>query len=115
MVAIAKRFTELDALGSEAASHRPVMRWYSPQPLRWASGWCAVAMIIAYLMWAYVSAMSGCGPGTWPASCRCPSPCIRFDWLTGRATAKPVEDLISRDGIMVCCEMTWLTMFAVGL
>ena len=40
---------------------------------------------------------------------------IRFDWLTARQPGKPVEDLIARDGLMVCCELAWLTLFAAGL
>jgi decaprenyl-phosphate phosphoribosyltransferase len=40
---------------------------------------------------------------------------VRFDRLTGRATSKPVEDLISRDVPMVCCELAWLVLFAAGL
>jgi decaprenyl-phosphate phosphoribosyltransferase len=40
---------------------------------------------------------------------------IRFDRLTGLAEGRPVEDLIVRDPMMICCELTWLTMFAVGL
>ena len=35
--------------------------------------------------------------------------------LTGQAEDKPVEDLIARDPAMVCCEITWLTLFLVGL
>jgi hypothetical protein len=40
---------------------------------------------------------------------------IRFDRLTARTSGKPVEDLIARDGVMVYCELAWLTMFAAGL
>ena len=40
---------------------------------------------------------------------------IRFDWLTGHEQAKPVEDLISRDRLMVCCELGWLVLFGTGL
>jgi decaprenyl-phosphate phosphoribosyltransferase len=115
MVAIAKRFTELDALGSEAASHRPVMRWYSPQPLRWGQRLVAVAMIIAYLMWAYHERDDWMRAWHLASVLPLSVALIRFDQLAGRATGRPVEDLISRDGIMVCCEITWLTMFAVGL
>jgi hypothetical protein len=39
----------------------------------------------------------------------------RFDKLTARATSKPVEDLIARDGIMVAFELAWLAIFATGL
>lgn len=40
---------------------------------------------------------------------------VRFDWLTGHEQAKPVEDLISRDWLMVGCELGWLVLFAAGL
>ena len=40
---------------------------------------------------------------------------VRFDRLTARATSKPVEDLISRDPVMVGCEAAWLVLFALGL
>ena len=40
---------------------------------------------------------------------------IRFDRLAGRADGRPVEDLISRDGLMVGCDLAWLLMFTVGL
>ncbi len=34
---------------------------------------------------------------------------FRFDRLTGLADGRPVEDLIARDPMMICCELTWLT------
>jgi len=40
---------------------------------------------------------------------------VRFDRLTARATSKPVEDLIARDPLMVCAEIAWLALFAIGL
>jgi hypothetical protein len=40
---------------------------------------------------------------------------MRFDWLTAHEPGKPVENLIARDRPMVCCELTRLTLFAVGL
>jgi decaprenyl-phosphate phosphoribosyltransferase len=39
----------------------------------------------------------------------------RFDWLTGRAGTRPVEDLIARDRVMVGLELGWLLTFTAGL
>ena len=115
MVAIAKRFTELRVLGTDAARHRPVMRWYSPELLRLSERVVAVVMIGAYLMWAYTGHdawMRG-----WHLASAIPlaAALIRFDWLTAKASSKAVEDLISRDTGMLCCEVAWLVLFAVGL
>ena len=115
MVAIAKRYTELDALGGEAAGHRPVMRWYSPRLLRWGQRLVTVAMIIAYLMWAYLERDSWMRAWHLASVIPLSVALVRFDQLARGATGRPVEDLISRDGIMICCEITWLTMFAAGL
>jgi decaprenyl-phosphate phosphoribosyltransferase len=115
MVAIAKRFTELRVLGAEAVRHRPVMRWYSPQLLRLSERVVAVVMIGAYLMWAYTE--HDAWMRTWHLASAVPlaAALVRFDWLTAKASSKAVEDLISRDGGMLCCELAWLVMFAVGL
>ena len=115
MVAIAKRFTELRVLGADAARHRPVMRWYSPELLRLAERVVAVAMIGAYLMWAYTAHdawMRG-----WHLAIAIPlaAALVRFDWLTAKASSKAVDDLIARDTGMLCCELAWLVLFAVGL
>lgn len=115
MVAMAKRATEFAALGDQAASHRPVMRWYSLAGLRLSQRLVAVAMIGAYLLWAY-----GEHDGwmrAWHLASAIPlvAALIRFDRLTGRAQDRPVEDLITRDGPMICCELAWLAMFVVGL
>jgi len=40
---------------------------------------------------------------------------LRFDWLTAHQPAKPVEDLIARDRLMMVCELSWLALFAGGL
>jgi decaprenyl-phosphate phosphoribosyltransferase len=115
MVAIAKRFTELAVLGADAAGHRPVMRWYSPPLLRLGQRMTAIVMITAYLLWAY-GQHGGWTPG-WHLASALPlaAALVRFDRLTARASGKPVEDLIARDGPMVCCELAWLVLFAVGL
>ena len=115
MVAISKRFTELAVLGEDAARHRPVMRWYSPALLRLSQRVVTIVMITAYLLWAY-GQIGGWTRG-WHLASTLPlaAALVRFDWLTGRASGKPVEDLISRDGTMVCFELAWLVLFAVGL
>jgi decaprenyl-phosphate phosphoribosyltransferase len=115
MVASAKRFSELTVLGTDGARHRPAMRWYSPTGLRLCQRITGVAMIIAYLLWARGE------PSAWMRDWHLASAVplavalARFDRLTGRATSKPVEDLIARDVVMVCCELAWLALFAVGL
>jgi decaprenyl-phosphate phosphoribosyltransferase len=115
MVAIAKRVTELAMLGSRAASHRPVMRWYSLGGLRLSQRLVAVAMIVAYLLWAYGekdSWMRG-----WHLASVLPllAALVRFDWLADHAGGRPVEDLIARDALMVSAELGWLILFMVGL
>jgi decaprenyl-phosphate phosphoribosyltransferase len=115
MVATAKRFSELTVLGAEAIQHRPVMRWYTPASLRKGQRAVAMVMIVAYVLWAlgeHNAWMRG-----WHLASVVPltAALVRFDRLTGRATSRPVEDLISRDGLMVCCELAWLALFAAGL
>jgi decaprenyl-phosphate phosphoribosyltransferase len=115
MVAIGKRYTELSALGTEAAAHRPVMRWYSLGLLRAGQRTASIVMLAAYLFWALSEDdlwMRG-----WHVASVAPLALalFRFDRLTGLAEGRPVEDLIARDPMMLCCELTWLTMFTVGL
>lgn len=115
MVAAGKRYTELAALGPRAAAHRPVMRWYSA-PLLHACQRLAIAVLLAaYLAWAlsgHTAWMRG-----WHLASLVPlaAALIRFDWLTSRAEGRPVEDLISRDRVMVSCELGWLGLFLAGL
>jgi decaprenyl-phosphate phosphoribosyltransferase len=115
MVAIGKRYTELSSLGDEAIAHRPVMRWYSLSLLRAGQRITSVVMLAAYLFWA-LSEHDGWMRG-WHAASVVPLAfaLIRFDRLTGLAEGRPVEDLIVRDPMLICCELTWLTMFTVGL
>jgi decaprenyl-phosphate phosphoribosyltransferase len=115
MVAIGKRYTELCSLGDEAVAHRPVMRWYSLGLLRGSQRAASVFMLAAYLFWAlseHDAWMRG-----WHVASVVPLALalIRFDRLTGLGEGRPVEDLIVRDPMMICCELTWLTMFTVGL
>jgi decaprenyl-phosphate phosphoribosyltransferase len=115
MVAVAKRYTELAALGPEAARHRPVMAAYRPLLLRISQRAIAAGMIAAYLLWAI-------GPHSawmraWHLASAVPltAALLRFDRLTARATSTAVEDLIMRDPGMISCEFAWLALFAIGL
>ena len=114
MVAVAKRYTELTVLGPEAAAHRPAMRRYSALTLRTGQRAISALMIASYLLWA--AAEHG-AMRYWHLASTVPLALalIRFDRLTARATSKPVEDLISRDPLMVACELIWLALFIVGL
>ncbi len=113
-VAIAKRYTELTSLGPEAIRHRPVMRYYRPAALRLGQFVVAGLMIAAYLAWA-----AGERPHAriWHLLSALPLALAltRFAWLTGRRTAAPVEDLLTRDLPMLVCELAWLALFTAGL
>jgi len=113
-VAVAKRYTELTSLGPEAIVHRPVMRRYRAGALRLAQLAAGVAMIGCYLAWA---AGQPSGAARWHLASGLPLAValVRFGVLTGRGTATPVEDLLTRDGPMVVCELAWLALFAAGL
>jgi len=71
-------------------------------------------MIAAYLAWA-----AGEHPGAriWHLVSAVPlaAALIRFGVLTGRRTAAPVEDLLTRDVPMLVCELSWLALFVAGL
>jgi decaprenyl-phosphate phosphoribosyltransferase len=113
-VAVAKRYTELTSLGAEAITHRPVMRRYRAGALRLAQLAAGAAMIGCYLAWA-----AGQPPGAarWHLASGLPlaAALVRFGILTGRGTATPVEDLLTRDRPMMACELAWLGLFAAGL
>jgi decaprenyl-phosphate phosphoribosyltransferase len=113
-VAVAKRYTELTSLGPQAIAHRPAMRRYRTGALRLAQLAAGAAMAGCYLAWA-----AGQPPGAarWHLASGLPlaAALIRFGVLTGRGTATPVEDLLTRDGPMVACELAWLALFAAGL
>ncbi|MGO8887864.1 MAG: decaprenyl-phosphate phosphoribosyltransferase [Streptosporangiaceae bacterium] len=115
LVALAKRYTELTVLGDQAVRHRPVMRWYTAPAVRIGQRVVAVAMLVAYLLWA--KGEHGTWLRAWHLASVVPltAAMLRFDKLTARATSKPVEDLIARDGIMVAFELAWLAMFAAGI
>jgi decaprenyl-phosphate phosphoribosyltransferase len=115
LVAMAKRFTELTVLGDIAARHRPAMRWYRPAALRRAQRLSAIAMILTYLLWAAGE------HGAWlrwfhlASAVPLAAALARFDRLTSRPTTRPVEDLLSRDTMIVAFELVWLLLFAAGL
>jgi decaprenyl-phosphate phosphoribosyltransferase len=115
MVAIGKRYTELSMLGTDAAAHRPVMRWYRIWLLRAGQRAVSAVMLIAYVLWALSHHDSWMR--AWHLASALPLACalIRFDRLTGLADGRPVEDLIARDPTMICAELVWLAMFTVGL
>jgi decaprenyl-phosphate phosphoribosyltransferase len=113
-VAVAKRYTELTSLGTDAVKHRPVMRWYRPNMLRIAQVAIGVGMLATYLMWA-LSEKYGVRPWHLASGLPLAFALIRFGVLTARRTVRPVEDLITRDGVMLCCEAAWLVLFCVGL
>jgi decaprenyl-phosphate phosphoribosyltransferase len=115
MVAIAKRYTELVLLDGDAARHRPVLRWYSGDWLRAGQRIVAAATVMCYLLWAQGEQNPWMRGWHMASALALVVALARFDWLTGQATGKPVEDLIARDGFMVCCELIWLAMFAAGL
>jgi decaprenyl-phosphate phosphoribosyltransferase len=115
MVATGKRYSEFAALGPRAVAHRPVMRWYSAPLLRAFQRVAIGVLLAAYLAWA-LSGETAWLRG-WHLASLVPfaAALIRFDRLTGRADGRAVEDLISRDKVMVGCELAWLGLFLAGL
>jgi decaprenyl-phosphate phosphoribosyltransferase len=113
-VALAKRYSELTSLGADALKHRPVMRWYRPAALRLSQIAVGAGMIVAYLAWA--AAEQG-DTRYWHLASALPlaAALVRFAVLTGRRTAAPVEDMLTRDGPMLACEACWLALFVAGL
>ena len=113
-VAIAKRYTELASLGEQAIRHRPVLRWYQPRALRAAQVIIGALMLAAYLAWA---CGEPAGSSAWRAASAVPLVLAlgRFGLLTGRQTARQVEDMITRDVPMLACEAAWLGLFCAGL
>ena len=113
-VAVAKRYTELTSLGDDAIRHRPVMRYYRPGVLRVGQLLIGVGMLATYVMWAASEPAAARG---WHLASALPlaAALIRFGVLTARRTVRPVEDLITRDAIMLCCEVVWLLLFCAGL
>jgi decaprenyl-phosphate phosphoribosyltransferase len=115
MVAVAKRYTEMTMLAADAAKHRPAMRGYSARMLRLTQRAVSATMIVSYLLWAATEPTAKTRIWHLISSIALAGALIRFDRLTARATSKPVEDLISRDSVMVVSELAWLALFAAGL
>jgi decaprenyl-phosphate phosphoribosyltransferase len=115
MVAIAKRYIELIVLGPEATKHRPAVRGYSARSLRLAQRAVSVIMVASYLLWAAGEHDPWMQAWHLTSSVALAAALVRFDRLTARVTSKPVEDLIARDPLMICCELAWLALFAAGL
>jgi decaprenyl-phosphate phosphoribosyltransferase len=115
MVAVAKRSMELAVLGPDAARHRPAMRWYTAASLQFSQRLLIVVMVIAYVLWAFGE--QGSWVRYWHLASALPlaAALLRFSRLSAGAASRPVEDLITRDPMMACCEVTWLLMFAAGL
>jgi decaprenyl-phosphate phosphoribosyltransferase len=115
VVAVNKRRGELAVLGPAAARHRPVMRWYRYGALSVLARVLAAAMVASYALWAV-----GNGDGwahAWHLVSVLPLAValVRFDWLAGQGTGRPVEDLLARDRPMAVAELAWLALFALGL
>ncbi|MDH6112586.1 decaprenyl-phosphate phosphoribosyltransferase [Kitasatospora sp. MAP12-15] len=115
LVAIAKRYTELAGLGAGAAGHRPCLRGYTPTGLRFAQRLVSAAMIGAYLGWALLNGSPWAVGWHLVTAVPLAAALARFDRLTARATMTRVEDLITRDGPMLGCEVLWLALFVVGM
>ncbi len=113
-VTVAKRYTELTSLGADAVKHRPAMRWYRPGMLRITQVAIGVGMLATYLMWALGENSAA---RVWHLASALPlaAAVVRFGVLSARRTVRPVEDLITRDVVMMCCEAAWLALFCVGL
>jgi decaprenyl-phosphate phosphoribosyltransferase len=113
-VAIAKRYTELAGLGPAAVQHRPVLRWYRPAALLAAQWIVGAAMIAAYVAWA-AGERADARPWHLVSAIPLTAALVRFAMLTHRHTAAPVEDLLTRNGLMLTFELTWLALFVTGL
>ena len=90
------------------------MRWYRPGVLRVGQLLVGVGMLATYIMWA-ASEHTAARPWHLASAVLLAAALIRFGVLTARRTVRPVEDLITRDAIMLCCEAGWLVLFCAGL
>jgi decaprenyl-phosphate phosphoribosyltransferase len=113
-VAVAKRYTELTSLGADAVRHRPVMRWYRADMLRVTQVLIGIGVLATYLLWA-LSEDAAARPWHLVSALPLAAALVRFGVLTARRTVRPVEDLITRDAVMLCCEAAWLVLFCIGL
>jgi hypothetical protein len=71
-------------------------------------------MLATYLMWA-VNETTAARPWHLLSALALAAALIRFGALTARRTVRAVEDLITRDAIMLCFEGAWLVLFCIGL
>ena len=112
-VAVAKRYTELTGLGAEAVRHRPVTRFYRSAGLREIQWTLAAGMVATYVTWAAAQAT---GTRYWHIASALPLALalLRFGMLTGRRTVRPVEDILTRDCLLLACEAAWLALFTAG-
>ena len=113
-VAVAKRYTELAGLGPAAIGHRPALRYYRPAALLAAQWLIGLGMIAAYLAWA-AGERTDAQPWHLISAIPLAAALARFAMLTARHTTAPVEDLLTRNGLMLTCELTWLALFVTGL
>lgn len=74
----------------------------------------AAGMVTTYVMWATGETSSG---RYWHIASALPLTLalFRFGMLTGRRTVRLVEDTLTRDGLMLACEVAWLALFAAGI
>jgi decaprenyl-phosphate phosphoribosyltransferase len=111
---IAKGYTELAGLGPAAISHRPVLRWYRPWALLAGEWIVGAAMIACYVAWA-AGERTDARPWHLVSAMPLAAALVWFAMLTGRRTTAPVEDLLTRNSVMLTCELTWLALFVTGL
>jgi hypothetical protein len=90
------------------------MRWYRPGVLRVGQLIVGLGMLATYLMWA-ASETTAARPWHLLSALPLAAALIRFAVLTARQTVRPVEDLITRDVIMLGFEVAWLALFCAGL
>ncbi|MGD0558762.1 MAG: decaprenyl-phosphate phosphoribosyltransferase [Streptosporangiaceae bacterium] len=113
-VAVAKRYSELVTLGEHGIKHRPTLAHYTPAALRLSQILIGAAMIATYLLWA---ASEKDTTRLWHIASAIPlaAALFRFGVLTGKHEIRPVEDMITRDALMLACEAAWLALFVTGL
>jgi decaprenyl-phosphate phosphoribosyltransferase len=114
-VAVGKRYAEITSLGPDAVRHRPVTRFYQAGRVRVVQVTIAAAMVATYVMWALWEPVAGARDWHLASAVPLALALARFAMLTGRRSVRPVEDMITRDGLMIACEAAWLALFIVGL
>ena len=101
-------------MGADAIQHRPVLRWYRRRVLRVTQVSVGALMLAMYLIWAFGEPT---GTRAWHVASAFPLALAlgRFGALATRRTVRQVEDMITRDGPMLACEIAWLSLFCAGL